>query len=208
MGSEFGVNFLPGGDDQKQAPGQGGQAPSGVSPQQSAIKFLSLRLPRFSGPGGIAPPSLLNGPGGGGMDPGMMKELLQRLAGMGPKPENYEGNPLMPPPGPSMGNPLAPPSAPPLSGAPGGGQPSGPTFTPPGGMSTPTTLQPTGGAPGPHITPGDGPAPRVTLPNPTGGPLNTPALPNPAPRELLPDSGGMDAASLMARLRGGFRSTF
>ena len=80
----FGVSFVPGGEaaDQPGGPrGRGGA--SGTSPVQQAIRFLSLRLPRFAGPGAIAPPGLLNARGAGGMPPAIVEALL-RLAGQDP----------------------------------------------------------------------------------------------------------------------------
>jgi hypothetical protein len=78
----FGVSFTPGSDPQQQQFG-GGSPP--VSPLQSAIRFLSLRLPRISGVPGIADQSLLPGgspnQGMGAMSP---QDLLALLQGMSP----------------------------------------------------------------------------------------------------------------------------
>lgn len=62
----FGVSFLPGSDGGPQDQNGFNGGASGVPPLQQAIKFLSLRLPRFAGPNAIAPPGLLNAPGGFG----------------------------------------------------------------------------------------------------------------------------------------------
>ena len=93
--ASFGLSFLPGqGDDERDQ--VGGGAASGVPPLQQAVRMLSLRLPRFGGPGAIAPPGLLNAPGAMG-NPAMgpnaafagrsgqgnpLFEALMRLAGM------------------------------------------------------------------------------------------------------------------------------
>jgi hypothetical protein len=178
----FGVNFVPGGDPQ-QGPDQGGMGQAGgITPQQQAVKFLSLRLPKFSGPGGLAPPSLLNGPGGGGLPagaagpmpgiPGMqpggfdpmsgasnpMLEALLRLARM--KPGGTGGAPPM--------GPAPTPNFVPGGGGPGTGlpreifDPANPEVVPvpPG---SPTIDYPPGGGAGPLMNPPDvgGPGPGV-----------------------------------------------
>jgi hypothetical protein len=93
----FGVNFVPGGD-QQQGPEQGGIGQTGgITPQQQAVKFLSLRLPKFSGPGGLAPPSLLGGPGSGGMPSGSVGPM-PGIPGMQPggfDPMSGASNPLL-----------------------------------------------------------------------------------------------------------------
>lgn len=78
-----GVSFVPGQN------GEGGEAPQGTQPLQSAVRLLSLRLPRITGAQGLAPGQLLNAPGGMGMGGGnaMANPLFQallRLAGIAP----------------------------------------------------------------------------------------------------------------------------
>ena len=94
----FGVSFLPGADGGPQDQNGFTGGASGVPPLQQAIKFLSLRLPRFAGPNAIAPPTLLNAAGGAGLPPD-----LQRMGGVGP---SAFGPPRV---GPGFETPLAPP---------------------------------------------------------------------------------------------------
>ena len=150
MNHEFGVSFIPG-QGQDSGDGQGGPGGPQVSPTQQAIRLLSLRLPRFSGPNGFAPSSLLNGPGAA-------------------------GNPAFGPNAPMGGFPGAMPSPMPPEmpgGVPGGGMPG--AGMPGGGMGggmgglSPAMLealrrlaqQRSLGTPGPHIIPGQTGLPRV-----------------------------------------------
>lgn len=111
MADNFGVSFVPGQDPrQRGGPGGGGDLPAG-SPLQQAIKFLSLRLPRFSGPGVVASPTLINGPGSGGLPPGPPVPL--------PMPPGPMPMPWGPPPGGGRppvvthgGTPSLPPGSP------------------------------------------------------------------------------------------------
>ena len=131
----FGINFVPGQDEQQKPQGVGG-GPQ-VSPVQQAIRTISLRLPRVGGaqamaPGAIAPNALMGAPGGGGlagMDDMTLEQLLLRLFGGGPM-----GMPTGGPGGP-------PPSRPPPHIIPGGVPPSAPP--PSGGPSLPTWPAPT-----------------------------------------------------------------
>lgn len=139
--ADFGVSFVPGGNgDAGQGPGQEQGQVSGTPPLQQAIRMLSLRLPKFAGPGAIAPGMLLNAPGamgmpgaglnqgipGGGDSNNALLEALMRLAklhggggggGMGSAPMGVPGG-FVPPFAPPMGsvNPL--PKIGPGSGAP------------------------------------------------------------------------------------------
>ena len=159
--ADFGVSFMPGANG---AGGQGdpqGQQPAG-SPLQQAIKFLSLRLPRFTGPGALAPEALLNAPGAGGLPggPESLTALLQQLAGM------------QQPPGMS---PMAP-----SGGSSGGGGP----LNYPGG--SPQQMPRIQQAPTPRVTPGGGPAPNVMLPQPAPAPAPTWTAPR-MPRQVFQD---------------------
>ena len=81
----FGINFVPGQEDQQRQPG--GEPGPQVSPLQQAIRTLSLRLPRVGGAQALAPGALLNAPGGAGLA-GMggmtLEQLLMQLFGGGP----------------------------------------------------------------------------------------------------------------------------
>ena len=86
----LGLSFLPSGDDPTQRMGQDGGSPSGLAPLQSAIRLLSMRIPRFGGPsgmapGGMAPNALLQAPGAAGMGGGnaSLEMILKALMGMG-----------------------------------------------------------------------------------------------------------------------------
>lgn len=134
----FGLSFSPTQQNSNtqnpnnQSPTAGGSG----SPIQDAIKVLSLRIPHITGPGGIAPPGLLNSAGGAGMPQGGaggLEEFLRRLfggqgiPGMGaaPPPNVIPGvgggpgeNPLPSPPGGFNPSPAPPPpSGPPMGGA-------------------------------------------------------------------------------------------
>ena len=154
MADNWGVSFIPGqGQDNGQE--QGGPGGPQVSPTQQAIRLLSLRLPRFSGPNGFAPSSLLNGPGAAGNPAFGPNAPMGGFPGAMPSP--------MPPemPGGMPGGGM------PGGGMPGGGMPGGM----PGGMGglSPAMLealrrlaqQRSLGTPGPHIIPGQTGLPRV-----------------------------------------------
>ena len=86
----LGLSFLPSGDDPTQRMGQDGGSPSGLAPLQSAIRLLSMRIPRFGGPagmapGGMAPNALMQAPGAAGMGGGnaSLEMILKALMGMG-----------------------------------------------------------------------------------------------------------------------------
>lgn len=138
MADQFGISFVPG---QQQPGGPGGEGdPSGgpVSPVQQAIRLLSLRLPKFSGPNGFAPPSLLNGPG------------AQGNPAFGPNPMFSA-----PPGGGGRGNPLleallrmAGGGGGGLPGMPGGGGTGAPHVIP-GDLSNVPRPEPVGSAPVP-----------------------------------------------------------
>ena len=89
-----------------------GPGAGNVSPLQSAIQFLSLRLPRVTGAQGIAPQALMQSPGGGGFPSPILQALL-RLAGLqggpGAGPQGFPGQPMAPP---MMGQGTAPMAAP------------------------------------------------------------------------------------------------
>jgi hypothetical protein len=146
--ADLGVSFIPSGDESNGQQMPGGAAP-GVPPLQSAIRLLSMRLPRFGGgmsPGGIAPGALLGSQGAGGLGAagGGLEAMLRALFGLG---------------GPAQGPMGAPPSAPMLpkiipgdldrTMAPGDG-------TLPGGFKPQPTFQPS--APAPTMT---APTPRM-----------------------------------------------
>ncbi len=82
----FGINFLPGADEQE--PEGGGGSVGRPSPNlQQAVRLLNLRLPTVN-QGGIAPNALLQSPGGSpDMNSALSMQSLQRLfmalAGMG-----------------------------------------------------------------------------------------------------------------------------
>jgi hypothetical protein len=111
MASELGIGFLPGGQgDDFRAPAPGAE---GATPLQQAIKFLSLRLPRFSGQGALAGPGLMGGPGGPAPDE--LLKLLRRLGGIGSWAGSGGGGAGPAPPpvftpgarGPSAGGPVS-----------------------------------------------------------------------------------------------------
>ena len=102
MANSFGISFVPGAQ-RDQIEQQGGQ-PSGLSPAQSAVQMLSLRLPRVAGAQALAPGALLASPGAAGQQMGsaMSNPLLQallRLAGLLGGPEGLPGGPAMAPMG-------------------------------------------------------------------------------------------------------------
>ena len=96
MPNGFGLSFVPGADDQQRQQQQG-TAPSGVPPLQTAIRLLSLRLPRVGGANALAPGPLLQSAGGAGLQgalsggaggiggggPLTLEQLLLRLFGPG-----------------------------------------------------------------------------------------------------------------------------
>jgi len=68
---DLGVSFSPAARDKAQPQGSGQPTEGGSqTPIQDAIRTLSLRIPKFRGPG-IAPQPLLGGPGMAGVMPGM-----------------------------------------------------------------------------------------------------------------------------------------
>ena len=147
--ADLGVSFIPSGDEPQQGSmGPGGAAP-GVPPLQSAIRLLSMRLPRFGGgmsPASIAPGQLLGGMGGGGLSGmgggGSLEAMLRALFGLGG-----------PAGAPSMGAPptpkIVPGEGPGRMVDPGDG-------TLAGGFKPMPTFQPSAAAPGPMV-PGGGP---------------------------------------------------
>ena len=79
MQTEFGDLFAPTFENTEDAVRRG--VLEGVP---AAIKFLSLRLPRFVGARGLAPDALMQAQGARGMDPfasSVMQTLLQTLTG-------------------------------------------------------------------------------------------------------------------------------
>lgn len=167
-----GVNFIPTGDQSDQPGGAGRTDQLGGSPPlQQAIRFLSLRLPKFSGPGGIAPPALLNGAGAAGFPggPESLQELLRQLAGI---PQPTDG--MQQPPGMS---PMAPPDGP-VTTAPPLNYPGGSPTPMPRVQLPPPVAPPRPQAPAPRVTPG-GQGDRVMLPQPAPSPAmgTGPALP-------------------------------
>lgn len=164
----FGLSFSPTQQNQNnqnpnnQSPTAGGSG----SPIQDAIKVLSLRIPHITGPGGIAPPSLLNSGGGAGIgggtmgQPGGLEEFLRRLfagqmgqqGGSAPPPNVHPGTGGTEPgpveQGPQPGASYAgPANRSPNTGFNGNG-PTGPLVdgpTPPGQYRPPTTQLPNTG---------------------------------------------------------------
>ena len=116
----FGVSFLPGADGGPQDQNGFNGGASGVPPLQQAIKFLSLRLPRFAGPNAIAPPTLLNAAGAAGGLPPWLASMVGQQGQRGPG-----GGGMAPPPrvGPGVQEgpmpPRRPPGAPPEMPMPG-----------------------------------------------------------------------------------------
>lgn len=111
---------------------QAAAKPGGLSPIQQAIQTLSLRIPRFAGPG-ISPPALLQGPGSGGLPPGLgggpngpldLEEILRRIFGLpGAPPSTPPGTPP-----PVLPTPVIHPGG----GVPPAGEPPPPITAPPG----------------------------------------------------------------------------
>ena len=143
--ADLGVSFIPSGDEGQQQGAMGPGAAPGVPPLQSAIRLLSMRLPRFGGgmsPASMAPGALLGGQGGAAMGgAGSLEAMLRALFGLGG-----------PAGAPSMGAPpmpkIVPGEGPGRVAAPGDG-------TIPGGFKPQPTFQPSP-APGPMV-PGGGP---------------------------------------------------
>ena len=63
MAESFGISFLPNPGDPNRA---SGTTPPAVEPVQSAVKYLSFRVPKFPQGAVLAPPQLLTGGGGQG----------------------------------------------------------------------------------------------------------------------------------------------
>ena len=88
QGNGFGVSFLPNGDQRFQRP-QDQPGGTGRAPLQEAVKILSMRVPRVVGANPLAPLALLNAPGGGGLQPGQLEQLMRTL-GIGPSMQSGE----------------------------------------------------------------------------------------------------------------------
>ena len=88
QGNGFGVSFLPNGDQRFQRP-QDQPGGTGRAPLQEAVKILSMRVPRVVGANPLAPMALLNAPGGGGLQPGQLEQLMRTL-GIGPQMQTGE----------------------------------------------------------------------------------------------------------------------
>jgi hypothetical protein len=88
QGNGFGVSFMPNGDQRFQRPQD---QPGGMSraPLQEAVKILSMRVPRVVGANPLAPLSLLQGQGAGGLQPGQLEQLMRTL-GIGPSMQTGE----------------------------------------------------------------------------------------------------------------------
>jgi hypothetical protein len=83
--ADIGIGFLPQ-DEQGYRQQQGAFSGEGITPLQAAVKFLSLRLPRFAGSGSIVAQPLLPGGPGGRPNPEDLPGLLRRLGGLGRGP--------------------------------------------------------------------------------------------------------------------------
>ena len=148
--ADFGISFFP--SENRLSPGGGQGATPPVNPLQEAIRVLSLHLPRMTGPPGLAPQSLLSGPGGQGSN---LLAILQRLLGGGMGlPQGGVASPAGVMGGPSMGQaPLPMPHVTP------GGTPS------PEGPWSPVVPAPPapyfGGASPPRYWPGPGGGPQL-----------------------------------------------
>ena len=140
MPMDFGMSFNPSGAGSGQDPQQG----ASQTPIQDAIKTLSLRIPRFRGPG-MAPQALLNAQGGGGMMgagsmPGGLQQILAQLFGnqgqLGAQAPIGGGSAPVPNMLPGSG-----PALPSGGGTPTYQQPQGPSMpqTDPGFDATPDT---------------------------------------------------------------------
>lgn len=200
MGLPFGVSFLPGGDAQYQRGQDGSMGPGGV-PVQQAIKILSMRVPRVVGQSPLAPLSLLTGPGGQGLPPGLLDNLLRKQMALAPAGGVPQA--IVPPSLPSMA-PSAAPSAMPAPPAIPAGVP--PMAAPPAmGMASPVVPPPPmapviSGAPSPQSQPAPPGVPAPSVPytpkihfqdppvgppsNPSPGPFG-PQTPSPPGRENM-----------------------
>ena len=112
MPNELGIGFMPGGQGGPTSPPNEG---AGTTPLQQAIKFLSLRLPRFSGQGAITGAGLMGRPS---QPPDAILEILRRLGGLGGGMPGA-GPTMAPPPvftpgtrGPRTGQPATTPTSP------------------------------------------------------------------------------------------------
>jgi hypothetical protein len=141
MPNNYGLSFQPG-TDQGNGQGNGQQDPN-VSPIQSAVKLLSLRLPSVVGAQAISPQALLQSPGSAGLSGQggmsveamieMLRKMMQQSGAQAPPQMPQQARPSFSSPGNAAGSPS--PNR--------GGTPSG--FTP--GPAAP---------PPPRVTPGDG----------------------------------------------------
>jgi hypothetical protein len=81
MNGEIGFSFAPGSND---LPMQGGMGRASVSAPASAVKVLSMRLPKRENPHALAPQALLQSPGSAGaphgFDPNILSLLMRALA--------------------------------------------------------------------------------------------------------------------------------
>lgn len=191
----LGISFTEnlGGQPPGEEQGPGGAAP--VSPLQSAIQMLSLRLPRVVGANALAPQALLQGGGGGGagLSPEVLQMILQRLrligGGAGPVGlPGPEATPLTRGPGGFGGGGMIGPGAP----------VSGPAPTPRIGY-TPPGAGPMPPPPGPMPMGGSAIAPSPMPPPPLPTPRFTPAIesgegyaPPPEYVEKIPATGGSE----------------
>jgi len=145
----LGLSFMP-----SSRPTGGTRAPGAPRPQlQEAIKILSLRLPKTTGPAGVAPAPLLTSPGGAGASfPNSAVAQTQQL-----------------PPGALPSPTMAPTMGPQVSGAPGPGQPGQDQIA--AVLQQLSTRQPT-----PEAAPGAGPsaAPPPSMPMVHIGAMTTP----------------------------------
>lgn len=135
MADNFGVSFSPLDQGNLQGPGGPGYPPGGrpaVSPLQSAVRLLSLRIPRVVGAQALAPAALLNSPGGSLFGGGSLEAFLQRVFGQQrPWTGPVASLPFEPmPTGGGLYTPPAPTPTPPPRVTPGdqpsGTQPTGP----------------------------------------------------------------------------------
>lgn len=90
MDNNFGVSFLPNGDQRYQRPGDPTGSLSGAAPVQEAIKVLRMTIPRVVGANPLTPLALLGGQGSQGLPEGLLEQLLRTL-GAGPRMQAAPG---------------------------------------------------------------------------------------------------------------------
>jgi hypothetical protein len=173
MAGGYGLQFQPG--VPQNGNGVGDKTRGRV---QEPVQVLSTRLPKIFGAGAIAPPGLLNAPGGMGM-PGaqsnVVAQALAQLAGLPPGMAmgSSDGRTGLPP---RMGSGGAPP---PVAGLPAGiGMGGGPGLLPPSPTPLPSPppifMPPPYSPPPPRITPGDRPGHPPPIIRPEPGPPGPP----------------------------------